>query len=75
MENTDGMMEKCMKENGCKTKCTEKGSYLGKTARCMKGNFEMIRDTDRALSNGKMEKFTKVLGKMESNMEKESSLG
>ena len=43
--------------------------------RCMKVNFETIRDMEMELSDGRMEKFTKVLGKMENNMEKDSSLG
>lgn len=72
-ENTNGMMERFMKDNGSKIRCMGLESLVGLMVNNMKESLRMIRDMEMEPSNGRTERSTKVLGISENSMERESS--
>jgi hypothetical protein len=65
----NGAMEGDMMVNGKIIKCTEKGFLRGRMGEGTKGSMQQIKKKDLGYSNGRVEKYTKVIGREEFSME------
>jgi hypothetical protein len=72
MVNINGKTAECMSVNGKIIICTDKESILGLMEDDMKASMKWIKNMDLASTNGLMVEFTKVIGLMENNMDKEN---
>jgi len=72
MVNTNGKTGECMLVNGKTIICMVKVSIPGQMVEDMKVNTKWIKNTDSASTNGLMAEFTKEIGLMENNMDKEN---
>jgi len=72
MVNINGKMAGCMSDNGKTIICTDKVLTPGQMGDDMKASMKWIKNTDLVFTNGLMEEFTKEIGLMENNMDKEN---
>ena len=73
MENTLGLMEDNIWENGLKVNCMDMVFILGKMGEYIKDIIGMIKNMGMEFTNGQTAKFMMVGGLMVNNTEKELS--
>ena len=69
MESTSGLTANCTRANGSTTKCTERDTSNGLTAKNIRENSLMIKEMVKDILSGQMEENTTVSGTSANNMD------